>query len=221
MIVTIDGPAGAGKSTVARRLADELGFRFLDTGAMYRAVAWAAAREGLAWDDDQALAALAARLELTWDGRRMLVDGQDVTESIRSPEVTALTRFVADNPQVRAELVRRQRRLAQGRDIVTEGRDQGTVAFPDAACKFFLTASPAERARRRQAELAARGQAATLDEVRAQQDQRDRHDQMRPVGALTPAPDAQIIATDAMSLEEVVAHLASCVRRQLPPPTAP
>ncbi len=221
MIVTIDGPAGAGKSTVARRLAARLGFQFLDTGAMYRAVAWAAARDGIAWDDAPAIAQLAARLQVTCDGPRVLVDGQDVTESIRSPEVTALTRHVADNRQVRAHLVDQQRRLAQGQCFVTEGRDQGTVAFPDAACKFFLTASPAERARRRQAELAARGQQVTIADVRAQQDQRDQRDQTRTVGALTPAPDALIIPTDGMPLDEVVERLASLVRNQLPPTTLP
>ncbi|MCU0959559.1 MAG: (d)CMP kinase [Pirellulaceae bacterium] len=217
MIVTIDGPAGAGKSSVAQRLAARLGFRFLDTGAMYRAVAWAAAREAISWEDEEAVAALAARLRLSFDGQRVLVDGQDVTESIRSPDVTALTRHVADNVQARAHLVALQRRLAQGQDIVTEGRDQGTVAFPEAACKIYLTASPAERARRRQAELAAGGQLVSVAEVRAQQDQRDQRDQRRAVGALAPAPDALIVPTDGLTLDQVVDRLVSLVRTHLPP----
>ncbi|MCU0963411.1 MAG: (d)CMP kinase [Pirellulaceae bacterium] len=216
MIVTIDGPAGAGKSSVARRLAARLGFRFLDTGAMYRAVAWAATRRAISWDDDHAIEDLAARLPLTFDGQRVLVGDQDVTESIRSPEVTAVTRHVADNVRARAHLVDLQRRLACGQDIVTEGRDQGTVAFPDAACKFFLTASPAERARRRQAELAARGQPVTLADVLAQQEQRDQRDQTRAVGALAPAPDARIVPTDGMTLDQVVDQLESLVRAYLP-----
>ncbi len=124
---------------------------------------------------------------------------------------------MADNVQARAHLVALQRRLAQGQDIVTEGRDQGTVAFPEAACKIYLTASPAERARRRQAELAAGGQLVSVAEVRAQQDQRDQRDQRRAVGALAPAPDALIVPTDGLTLDQVVDRLVSLVRTHLPP----
>ena len=155
MIITIDGPAGAGKSTVARALARRLGFRFLDTGAMYRAVALAGMRRGLDWDVPDDLARLARKLDLKVVGERIfLLDGEDVTEAVRTSEVTAVTRYAADNPEVRAHLVELQRALAGNDNIVTEGRDQGTVAFPDAECKVFLTASPEERARRRWRDLA-------------------------------------------------------------------
>ena len=140
MIITIDGPAGAGKSTVARALARRLNFRFLDTGAMYRAVALAALRRGCDWDLPDDLARLARTLTIAVDGDRISVDGEDVSEAVRSVEVTAVTRYAADNPRVRAHLVELQRRLAGGDDIVVEGRDQGTVAFPAAECKIYLTA---------------------------------------------------------------------------------
>jgi len=211
MIITIDGPAGAGKSTVARALARRLGFRYLDTGAMYRAVALAGLRRGIDWNDAQALAELAQQVRIEWDGQRVLLDGQDVTEAVRSSEVTRVTRYAADNPQVRAHLAQLQRALADGHDVVTEGRDQGTVVFPDAACKFFLTASPEERARRRAADLAAQGEPVDLQRVREAIDQRDREDATRPVGALVRAPDAIEVATDGRSVEEVVGYLAALV----------
>lgn len=214
MIVTIDGPAGAGKSTVARLLAEKLGFRFLDTGAMYRAVAWAAARQGLAWDDQTAVAELAAHLPLVFDSHRILVDGQDVTLAIRSQEVTHNTRYVADNPLVRAQLVALQRRLAHGRHVVTEGRDQGTVAFPAAECKFFLIASPRERARRRWQQLQERGESMMLEDVLAQQNQRDARDARRACGPLTPAPDALIVDTDGLTQTQVVDTLERLVRER-------
>ena len=145
MIVTIDGPAGAGKSTVAGLLAERLGFCFLDTGAMYRAVTLAALRGRLDWSDQQALGRLASQISLRFEQGKTLLGGQDVSREIRHPEVTACTRHVADNPLVRVQLVELQRRLAAGANVVTEGRDQGTVAFPQAECKFFLTASATER----------------------------------------------------------------------------
>ena len=145
MIITIDGPAGAGKSTVARALARRLGFRFLDTGAMYRAVALAALRRGLDWDAPDDLARLARKLDIRMVSERILLDGEDVTEAVRTSDVTAVTRYAADNPQVREFLVELQRKLAGTDNVVTEGRDQGTVAFPHAECKIFLTASREER----------------------------------------------------------------------------
>jgi cytidylate kinase len=216
MIVTLDGPAGAGKSSAARALARRLGFRFLDTGAMYRAVAWAATQRGLGWDDPDALANLARALRIELQGDRVLVDGLDVTRSIRSAEVTAVTHYAADNPQVRAHLVELQRQAAAGQDVVTEGRDQGTVVFPEAQCKFFLTASPEERARRRQRDLEARGEGMALDEVLRQQDQRDRRDSSRAVGPLKPASDAIVLNTDGLSPEEVVDRLEALVRQRMP-----
>lgn len=211
MIITIDGPAGAGKSTVARALARRLGFRHLDTGAMYRAVALAGLKRGIDWSDPQALADLARQVHIEWDGQRLLLDGQDVTATVRTSEVTRVTRYAADNPEVRAYLVELQRALADGHDVVTEGRDQGTVAFPDAACKFFLTASAEERARRRAADLAAQGETVDLQRVRQAIEQRDREDATRPVGPLARAPDAIEISTDGRSVEEVVEQLAALV----------
>jgi cytidylate kinase len=214
MIVTIDGPAGAGKSSVAQGLARRLGFCFLDTGAMYRAVAWAAARQGTAWDDQRAVADLAARMQLAFDSQRVLLHGQDITQAIRSQEVTDNTHFVAANPLVREHLVALQRRLAQGTDVVTEGRDQGTVAFPEAQCKFFLTASAHERARRRLEQLRARGEDVSLSEVLAQQNQRDARDASRECGPLTPAADAILVNTDTLTREEVVEKLERLVRQR-------
>jgi cytidylate kinase len=218
MIVAIDGPAGAGKSTITRTLARRLGFAFLDTGAMYRAVTLAAMRRGAAWDDGAALARVAEEVVIALDGDQVLLDGEDVSEAIRAPAVTAAIASVADNTQVRRRLVEQQRRIAEGKNIVTEGRDQGTVAFPDAECKIFLTASPEERARRRLDELRSRGQEATLEEVLADQNERDRRDQSRPVGRLMKAADAVEVCTDGLTPDDVVARLEDIVRNILKRP---
>ena len=215
MIITIDGPAGAGKSSVAKLLALRLGFRFLDTGAMYRAVALAGMRKGLDWDQPGDLAELAKQIELRVEGERIFLDGEDVSEAIRTTEVTAVTRYAAGNPSVRAQLVALQRRTAAGQNIVTEGRDQGTVAFPDAECKIFLTASPEERARRRLDELLAKNEPVTLEQVLAAQNRRDREDQSRSVGPLLPASDAIEVCTDRLSLENTVDRLEAIVRKRM------
>jgi cytidylate kinase len=215
MIITIDGPAGAGKSSVARALARRLGFRFLDTGAMYRAVALAGRRYGLDWDVPEDLARLARQLDITVVGDRLLLDGEGVTEAIRSSEVTAVTRYAADNPQVREHLVKLQRTLAGRDNVVTEGRDQGTVAFPDAQCKIFLTASPEERARRRWRDLQSQGEPVALEQVLAAQERRDREDAGRAVGPLLPASDAIEACTDGMTLEEVVDRLEKIARKRM------
>ncbi len=211
MIVTIDGPAGAGKSSAARALARRLGFKFLDTGAMYRAVALAAKRRQIDWTDPAALAALARELSIELAGERVLLDGEDVTAVIRTGEITRLTRYAADNPEVRAHLIVLQREAAAEQDVVTEGRDQGTLVFPDAQCKIFLTASPEERARRRLEDLARRGEALAFEDVLAQQEQRDEQDRRRPFGTLRPAEDAIELSTDGLSPEEVVRRLESLV----------
>lgn len=211
MIVTIDGPAGAGKSSVAQALARRLGFRFLDTGAMYRAVALAGLRAGVDWSQPDQLARLTERLRIEVDADRTLLDGQDVTDAVRQSAVTAVTRYAADNAQVRDRLVRLQRELAAEGDVVTEGRDQGTVAFPDAELKVFLTASPEERARRRLKDLQRQGETASFEEVLAQQERRDREDTTRPVGALRRAPDAVEVCTDGMSFDTVVDRLVDLV----------
>ncbi|MFO7904279.1 MAG: (d)CMP kinase [Planctomycetota bacterium] len=218
MIITIDGPAGAGKSSVARRLAQELGFWFLDTGAMYRAVALAVIRQGVDWSNTAAVAQLASQLPLAFDNDRVLLGKEDVTRAIRSAEVTTSTRHVADNQQARRQLVSLQRQLANGKDVVTEGRDQGTVAFPHADCKFFLTASPRRRAERRARERWSKGEHVTLQQVLDEQNRRDQEDESRPVGRLVPAGDAVVVDTDQFGLEQVVDRLLHHVRERFKTP---
>ena len=179
MIVTIDGPAGAGKSSAARGLAQRLGFDYLDTGAMYRCVALAGVRAQVDWQHPEQLSAVAAQLHIDLTGNRVLLDGQDVTAEIRSPEITRLVQHAAGNNEIRRLLVLQQKRFGEGRNLVTEGRDQGTVVFPHAECKIFLTASPDERARRRHAELVAKGESITLTQVESQQKLRDDQDEQR------------------------------------------
>jgi cytidylate kinase len=212
MIVTIDGPAGAGKSSAARELASRLGFRFLDTGAMYRAVTWAALRQGLNLNDQNAIAKLAQSIDLQLQEQHVLVDGQDVTEAIRSTEVTTHTRYAADNPAVRTRLVTLQREFAAKRDCVTEGRDQASVVFPNANCKIFLTASPEERAQRRHLDLLSRGERIKYEEVLEKQLNRDRQDQQRKIGALAKTNDSIEVCTDGLSPSEVVDRLETLVK---------
>lgn len=215
MIVTIDGPAGAGKSSVARKLAERLGFQFLDTGAMYRAVTLAALRRKVDLQDPEAIGKLASQVTLRFDKQRVYLDEVEVTKQIRTAEVTDQTHFVAKNTAARAHLVQLQQRMAFGLDTVTEGRDQGTVAFPKAECKFFLTASDEERARRRWAQLKAEGIDVELSEVLAKQRQRDQDDAARAVGPLVPAHDAVIVSTDGLTEEEVVDRLVGLVRNKM------
>jgi CMP/dCMP kinase len=213
MIVTIDGPAGAGKSTAARALAKRLGFRFLDTGAMYRAVALAGERAGLDWSDGPALANLARGLSIELRDNQVLLGSRDVTREIRQSRITALTHYAANNPGVREHLVTLQRQAAGSDNIVAEGRDQGTVVFPDAECKIFLTASPEERAKRRQADLQDHGERIDFSEVLTQQNQRDESDTNRAVGPLVAAGDAITFYTDGMTADEVVDRLEEIVRK--------
>jgi cytidylate kinase len=214
-VVTIDGPAGSGKSTVARIVADRLGWRLLDTGAMYRAVALAALRAGLDLADEQAVGVLADRLTVSLPPGRVLLDGRDVTMEIRSVEVTRVTRFAADNPIVRRRLAAWQRDFAAENDTITEGRDQGTIVFPDAPCKFFLTAEPLVRAQRRQAEHARRGEAITVDQVLADQEERDARDRQRAIAPLKAADDAVAVDTSGLEIEQVVDLLEQVVRERL------
>lgn len=211
MIVTIDGPAGAGKSSISRQAAERLGFEFLDTGAMYRAVAWAVLRQSRQLTDESVVAEVANSIRIDLKGGRVLVDGIDATDEIRTPEVTQATRYAASNVDVRAHLVELQRQFGREKNLVTEGRDQGTVVFPHAECKIFLTASPEERARRRVAELAARGVAAEFDDILAQQNRRDAEDSSRTVGPLRKADDAIELCTDGMTPDEVIQRLIDIV----------
>ena len=211
-VVTIDGPAGAGKSTVARRLASDLGWRFLDTGAMYRAVTLAALRSGVDLTCDGALGELTDRLEVSLLPGQVLLDQEDVTTAIRTAQVTEASRFVADSPAVRRRLIQWQRDFALEADTVTEGRDQGTIVFPDAFCKFFLVADPEVRARRRLADLLSRGQPATFEVVLEDQHRRDARDAARAIAPMKPAADAVLIDTTGMTVDEVVEQLAGRIK---------
>jgi cytidylate kinase len=215
MSVTIDGPAGAGKSSAARALARRLGFEFLDTGAMYRAVALAALRAGVGLDDPPALEGLLGRLRLEMPPGAVLLDGEDVSALIRSPEVSAGSSVVAACGVVRQRLVAMQRAIAAGRNMVCEGRDQGTVAFPDAGCKFFLTAGSEERLRRRLRELESQGKPVDAGALRRQQAERDQRDAGREVAPLRPADDAVLIDSTELSLDQVVERMEQEVRRRL------
>ena len=182
---------------------------------MYRTVALAAVERDVPWTDPAALVALTAGLRIELPGDRVLLDGVNVSDAIRTSKITGVTHYAADNPGVRAILVERQRQAAGGDDIVTEGRDQGTVVFPQAECKIFLTASPGERARRRQHDLAARGEQVPLDKILDQQTQRDVRDASRAVGPMVAAGDAIEVATDGLTAAEVVARLEAIVRRRM------
>lgn len=218
--IAIDGPAGAGKSTVAKLVAKELGFLYIDTGAMYRAVALQALREGIDLEDGEDLARLAAvtsvSLEPGADGSmRVFLNGEDVTEEIRSPDVSRIVSLVARVPAVRKRLVELQRAMASKGGVVMEGRDIGTVVLPDARVKVFLTASPEERARRRREELAAKGY--SMDQRRMEEEilARDRMDSSRETSPLAPAPDAEIIDCSSLPVEQVVKMITARVAQGL------
>ena len=209
MIITIDGPAGSGKSTTARKLAARLGIPYLDTGAMYRVVTLAALRDGVELGDEAALTAVAARddyqLNLGPTHIRVTLRGHDVTEEIRSMRVNDHTRFIAASPGVRRILIARQRAIAaQLGSLVTEGRDQGTAAFPDANAKFFLDAALDKRTERRLHEMLADGEEVSPAQVQANLDARDRTDSQRAVAPLQVPPDALRIDTTHLSIAEVL-----------------
>jgi cytidylate kinase len=221
LVITIDGPAASGKSTMARLLAARLGAAFLDTGAMYRAVTLAAVRDGADLADEKQLLDVIARhrFDFVSAGDKMLVriDGRDVTEGLRDSELTARVRHVASAPRVRSRLVAMQRAFAAGhRRVVTEGRDQGTVAFPDADVKIFLTADAAERARRRVADLKAQGVNADIEQTRQAIESRDRSDENRAVGPLKPAADAVSFDSTNLSIEQAVERLYQIVEERCP-----
>ena len=216
MIVTIDGPAGAGKSSAAKALARRLGFDFLDTGAMYRAVTLLALRAGIDPQDQSALPRLLSELRVEMPPDRVLVNGEDVTGLLRTAAITAASGTIADSAVVRERLVQLQRQIAAGRNMVCEGRDQGTIVFPDAECKFFVVADPVERARRRQQEMADRGEIVALAEVLRAQEVRDQRDAARGLAPMAPAPDAILLDTTNVSLDEVVDRMEHAVRRCQP-----
>ena len=211
MIITVDGPAGAGKSTVAKQLAATLGFDYLDTGAMYRAVALCGICKNVDWDKPAELVAIAEQMQIRVETGRTFVDGEDVSDAVRSAEVTEKTRFAANNPAIRAVMMRWQQQVAEDKNIVTEGRDQGTAVFPNAKCKIYLTATPEERARRRMSEFEQRSEKADYGEILQQINSRDASDMAREVGPLCEPPDATRIVTDGMTIEQVVAKLVSVV----------
>lgn len=220
LVITIDGPAASGKSTVARQVAARLKIAFLDTGAMYRAVTLAALQADAALEDQSALERIMDAQQFGFhvqeNGLGVTLNGRDVSEQIRDPHVTAHVRYLANAPGIRARLVKLQRAFAeQQTGIVTEGRDQGTVAFPDAALKIFLTADPAERARRRLAELEAKGLRQDFEQMKQAVVERDRGDQQREVGPLKPAPDAIHVDTTSMTLDEVVETILSHARERI------
>lgn len=207
LLITIDGPAGAGKTTASRRLADRLGYRYVDTGALYRGVAYAALSRGVSAADDTALEGMLAGLSLRFTagpaGSRLLLAREDITDRIRTPEVSMLASTVSARPCVRRFLLDIQKELGREKAVVFEGRDMGTVVFPEADLKFFLSASEETRARRRFAELEGRG-GARLEEVLRDLRRRDAQDSTRDLAPLTPAADAVPIDSSALTIEEVV-----------------
>ena len=216
--IAIDGPSGAGKSTTARGLASRLGYTYIDTGAMYRAIAWKGIRDGVPVEDADGTTRLAESTLITFQPsdaeQRVLVDGEDVTAAIRTPEVTRLSSPVSAIPGVRRVLVAQQQAMGAGGGVVMEGRDIGTVVFPNAELKVFLTASDEERARRRWKELSARGQQLTVEEVLAQQRERDARDSSREDSPLKPAPDSVEIVSDGMTLDEVIERILALARER-------
>jgi cytidylate kinase len=211
LIIAIDGPSGAGKGTIARAVATRLGYRHIDTGAMYRAVAWQALHDGVDPADEQAVAAIGTRAVFDLDQGRVVIDGHDVARAIRTPEIDRAATMVARHPAVRRALVARQRAYGEAGGIVMEGRDIGTVVFPDADVKIYLDASPEERARRRAADPSHTAKGTHVSDVATALAERDRSDATRPISPLAVAADATVIDTTGVPVERVVERVMELV----------
>ncbi len=219
LIIAIDGPSGVGKGTVARHVAAKLGYRYVDSGAMYRAVAWAAVHNGIPLDVEDRVARLAGDAAIRVSDHLTEINGHDVTRAIRTPEIDRAASLVARLPRVRAILVQRQRALGAGGGVVMEGRDIGTVVFPDADVKIYLDAAPEERARRRAADTAHAGNGTLpLSDIATELAARDRADKTRQSSPLMPAADAHVIDTTGSSIEEVTERVLAIVGSRLQPP---
>jgi len=217
--VTIDGPAGAGKSTVARQLAARLGYLYLDTGALYRAVAWKVRSAGVNPEDGKAVATLLPALQVSMDQREggvhVAVDGRDVTDELRTPEISALASQVSAIPAVREWLLPVQRRMGEAGGVVAEGRDLGTRVFPSAEAKFFLDADVNTRAGRRQQDLTSTGRSAPLDRTKQEIETRDQRDRSRAIAPLVPAADAEVIDSSSLTVEQVIDHMMGKITAKL------